>query len=166
MQQHFKCIECMSRCIITKVHRTCSPCIATVVMRMSFLPLVSCRISLASRWNGSLRISSSVVFWYFLISRKATVPGRYLREHAGSASVPCKCTVGHAAWCMLHGACCMLHGARDNRGTWQPAAPNAPFFLGCWSLVPSQRPLATRACPCRRLPTRGGATLALLCWVL
>ncbi|OQU87918.1 hypothetical protein SORBI_3003G367401 [Sorghum bicolor] len=28
------------------------------------------------RWNGSLRISSSVLFWYLRISRSATVPGR------------------------------------------------------------------------------------------
>ena len=27
------------------------------------------------RWNGSLRISSSVDFWYLRISRSATVPG-------------------------------------------------------------------------------------------
>ncbi|KAM1269335.1 hypothetical protein ACFX2G_001527 [Malus domestica] len=28
-----------------------------------------------SLWNGSLRIRSSVLFWYFLISLSATVPG-------------------------------------------------------------------------------------------
>ena len=39
--------------------------------------LKSCAISRTSRWNGSLRISSSVLFWYRLISRRATVPGRY-----------------------------------------------------------------------------------------
>ena len=27
------------------------------------------------RWNGSLRMSSSVLFWYRMISRNATVPG-------------------------------------------------------------------------------------------
>merc|ERR1711930_39937 len=40
--------------------------------------LKSWAISLTRRWNGSLRISSSVDFWYLLISRRATVPGRYL----------------------------------------------------------------------------------------
>jgi hypothetical protein len=30
------------------------------------------------RWKGSLRIRSSVDFWYLLISRRATVPGLYL----------------------------------------------------------------------------------------
>jgi len=34
-------------------------------------------ISRTSLWNGSFLIRSSVDFWYFLISRRATVPGRY-----------------------------------------------------------------------------------------
>merc|ERR1712178_644419 len=40
--------------------------------------LKSCAISLTRRWNGNLRISSSVDFWYLLISLRATVPGLYL----------------------------------------------------------------------------------------
>merc|ERR1719234_4253 len=40
--------------------------------------LKSCAISLTRRWNGSLRINSSVDFWYLLISLRATVPGLYL----------------------------------------------------------------------------------------
>merc|ERR1719192_2281296 len=40
--------------------------------------LKSWAISLTRRWKGSLRMSSSVDFWYLLISRRATVPGRYL----------------------------------------------------------------------------------------
>ena len=40
--------------------------------------LKSWAISRTKRWNGSLRIKSSVDFWYLRISRKATVPGRYL----------------------------------------------------------------------------------------
>jgi len=32
-------------------------------------------ISRTNRWNGSFRMSRSVDFWYFLICRKATVPG-------------------------------------------------------------------------------------------
>ena len=40
--------------------------------------LTSCAISLTRRWNGSLRIKSSVDFWNFRISRRATVPGRNL----------------------------------------------------------------------------------------
>merc|ERR1739842_258917 len=40
--------------------------------------LKSWAISLTRRWKGSLRMRSSVDFWYFLISRRATVPGRYL----------------------------------------------------------------------------------------
>merc|ERR1719486_1677760 len=39
--------------------------------------LKSCAISRTRRWNGSLRMSSSVDFWYLRISRRATVPGRY-----------------------------------------------------------------------------------------
>lgn len=35
----------------------------------------SCAISLTNLWNGSLRISRSVVFWYLRIYRRATVPG-------------------------------------------------------------------------------------------
>jgi hypothetical protein len=31
--------------------------------------------ALTSRWKGSFRRSRSVVFWYRLISRRATVPG-------------------------------------------------------------------------------------------
>ena len=36
--------------------------------------LKSCAISRTRRWNGSFLISSSVDFWYLLISRSATVP--------------------------------------------------------------------------------------------
>ncbi|KAJ1452428.1 hypothetical protein M885DRAFT_526985 [Pelagophyceae sp. CCMP2097] len=38
--------------------------------------LKSCAISRTSRWKGSLRMRSSVDFWYLRISRRATVPGR------------------------------------------------------------------------------------------
>ena len=37
--------------------------------------LKSWAISLTSLWNGSFLIKSSVLFWYFLISLSATVPG-------------------------------------------------------------------------------------------
>merc|ERR1712055_633807 len=40
--------------------------------------LKSWAISLTRRWNGSFRMSSSVDFWYLLISLSATVPGLYL----------------------------------------------------------------------------------------
>jgi hypothetical protein len=40
--------------------------------------LKSCAISRTSRWKGSFRMSSSVLFWYLRISRRATVPGRNL----------------------------------------------------------------------------------------
>jgi histone H3 len=39
------------------------------------ITLKSCAISRTSRWKGSLRMSSSVDFWYRRISRSATVPG-------------------------------------------------------------------------------------------
>ncbi|XBH97546.1 hypothetical protein VPH35_127201 [Triticum aestivum] len=38
--------------------------------------LKSWAISRTRRWKGSLRMSSSVLFWYLRISRRATVPGR------------------------------------------------------------------------------------------
>ncbi|CAA6667643.1 unnamed protein product [Spirodela intermedia] len=38
--------------------------------------LKSWAISRTRRWNGSLRINSSVLFWYLRISLRATVPGR------------------------------------------------------------------------------------------
>ena len=37
--------------------------------------LYSWAISLTSLWKGSFLTNSSVLFWYFLISRRATVPG-------------------------------------------------------------------------------------------
>ncbi|XBI07439.1 hypothetical protein VPH35_135345 [Triticum aestivum] len=37
--------------------------------------LKSWAISRTRRWKGSLRMSSSVLFWYLRISRRATVPG-------------------------------------------------------------------------------------------
>ncbi|CAA7400273.1 unnamed protein product [Spirodela intermedia] len=40
--------------------------------------LKSWAISRTKRWKGSLRISSSVLFWYLRISLSATVPGRNL----------------------------------------------------------------------------------------
>ena len=42
--------------------------------RKSFLNVAE--ISRTKRWNGNLRINKSVDFWYCLISRTATVPGR------------------------------------------------------------------------------------------
>ena len=42
--------------------------------------LKSWAISRTSLWNGSLRMSSSVDFWYLRISRRATVPGLYLQR--------------------------------------------------------------------------------------
>jgi len=54
-----------------------SACIASEVNRMS--DLYSWASSLTSRWKGSFRNSRLVDFWYFRISRRATVPGRYLR---------------------------------------------------------------------------------------
>ena len=44
---------------------------------MSVFP-TSWAISRTSRENGSFQIRSSVLFWYHRISRRATVPGRYL----------------------------------------------------------------------------------------
>ena len=49
--------------------------------------LKSWAISLTSRWKGNFLIRSSVDFWYLLISRNATVPGRYLCGFLGSP--PC-----------------------------------------------------------------------------
>jgi hypothetical protein len=40
--------------------------------------LKSWAISRTNRWKGNFRIKSSVDFWYLRISRRATVPGRYL----------------------------------------------------------------------------------------
>ena len=36
-------------------------------------------ISFTNRWNGCLFMISAVLFWYFLISRRATVPGLNLK---------------------------------------------------------------------------------------
>ena len=40
--------------------------------------LQSCIISFTRRLNGPFLVRISVLFWYFLISRRAFVPGRYL----------------------------------------------------------------------------------------
>ena len=40
--------------------------------------LYSEAISLTTLWNGNFLMSKSVLFWYFLISLRATVPGLYL----------------------------------------------------------------------------------------
>ncbi|KAL7083543.1 hypothetical protein ACP275_14G170500 [Erythranthe tilingii] len=53
---------------------SCSAATAELWKRRSVLK--SCAISRTSLWNGSLRIRSSVDFWYLRISRRATVPGR------------------------------------------------------------------------------------------
>ena len=55
--------------------RACSARMAEDWKRRSVLK--SWAISRTSRWKGSLRMSSSVDFWYLRISRSATVPGRY-----------------------------------------------------------------------------------------
>ncbi|CAL9058230.1 unnamed protein product [Musa banksii] len=53
---------------------SCSAATAELWKRRSVLK--SWAISRTRRWNGSFRMSSSVLFWYFRISRRATVPGR------------------------------------------------------------------------------------------
>ncbi|XBI07831.1 hypothetical protein VPH35_135671 [Triticum aestivum] len=53
---------------------SCSADTAELWNRRSVLK--SCAISRTRRWKGSLRMSSSVLFWYLRISRSATVPGR------------------------------------------------------------------------------------------
>uniref|UniRef100_A0A8R7QW86 Uncharacterized protein n=1 Tax=Triticum urartu TaxID=4572 RepID=A0A8R7QW86_TRIUA len=53
---------------------SCSADTAELWKRRSVLK--SSAISRTRRWKGSLRMSSSVLFWYLRISRSATVPGR------------------------------------------------------------------------------------------
>ena len=55
-------------------HATCSAAIAFGLNRQP--PPTSCAISRIKRTKGFLRISNSVLFWSFRISRSATVPGR------------------------------------------------------------------------------------------
>ncbi len=55
---------------------SCSAKTAELWNRRSVLK--SWAISLTNLWKGSLRIRSSVDFWYLRISRRATVPGLYL----------------------------------------------------------------------------------------
>ena len=74
--------------------------------------LKSWAISRTRRWNGSLRIRSSVDFWYLRISRRATVPG--LRR--GSAEG----LVGHRA------GATGLGQARLNRCGLRAAAASPP----------------------------------------
>ena len=72
-------LECPSVFSVTGCREkksTWSAPIAALWNRKSVLK--SWAISRTRRWNGSLRISSSVDFWYLLISRRATVPGLYL----------------------------------------------------------------------------------------
>ena len=57
---------------------SCSAIIAPLWNLMFILPR-SWASSLTSHWNGSFLMSNSVDFWYLLISRRATVPGWYLR---------------------------------------------------------------------------------------
>ena len=54
---------------------SCSARMAVDWKRRSVLK--SCAISRTSRWNGNLRMSNSVLFWYLRISLKATVPGLF-----------------------------------------------------------------------------------------
>ena len=68
--------------------------------------LKSCAISRTSRWNGSLRISSSVDFWYRRISRSATVPGR---KRCGFFTPPAAAVAVDLRACDLAASC--LRGA-------------------------------------------------------
>ena len=52
---------------------SCKAARALLWMRKS--PRKPCKISFTRRWNGNRRIRKSVVFWYFLISLRAFVPG-------------------------------------------------------------------------------------------
>ena len=54
-------------------------CKAMTTVPWNLIPLMNCwPISWTSLMNGSFLISSSMLFWYFLISHKASVPGQYL----------------------------------------------------------------------------------------
>ena len=57
---------------------SCNARMACVWKRTSVF--IVCATSRTRRWNGSLRMRRSVDFWYFRISRSATVPG--LSNHA------------------------------------------------------------------------------------
>ena len=73
-------------CTILKVGICCHfGCNFSNLFRISLIKYAMSRFKLTMRENGSFWIKRSVLFWYFLISRSATVPGRY-RRFFGAAS--------------------------------------------------------------------------------
>jgi hypothetical protein len=59
--------------------------IAPFEMQEELVHFVRRLFALTTRAKGSLAINRSVLFWYFLISRRATVPGRNRWGFLGSA---------------------------------------------------------------------------------
>ena len=77
------CFMCMAHRFESSINCTkytsAASCSVITIAGVTLNPIPNpCTISQTRRWNGSLRISNSVDFWYFRISLNATVPGWYL----------------------------------------------------------------------------------------
>ncbi|RCV33728.1 hypothetical protein SETIT_7G105500v2 [Setaria italica] len=98
--------------------------------------LKSCAISRTSRWKGSLRMSSSVLFWYLRISRSATVPGRkrwgfFTPPVAGAdlrAALVASCFLG-ALPPVDFLAVCLVRAIGAGRGGWDRAAARGDWRI-------------------------------------
>ncbi|KAK8448795.1 hypothetical protein SEVIR_7G103250v4 [Setaria viridis] len=110
--------------------------------------LKSCAISRTSRWNGSFRIRSSVLFWYLRISRSATVPGRNLWGFftppvAGAdlrAALVASCLRGALPPVDLR-AVCLVRAIGAGRGGWDYTAAR-----GDWRIWGTGNRSANRRC--------------------
>ena len=114
------CLVCIAQRLLSsnKLIRYASlaSCKAMTAVPWNLIPVMNCwPISWTSLMNGSFLISSSLLFWYFLISHKASVPGQlsplvlllhlflYLGWSFWPSSFPLSCRVGSylLAWSLF-----------------------------------------------------------------
>ncbi len=67
-----------------QVRVRCQPSACTAMQH----PALACRTSFTTRWKGSLRMSSSVLFWYLRISRNAFTPVQVAAVQSGVLGQP------------------------------------------------------------------------------
>ena len=77
------CLACIAQRLLSSNmlirYASLASCKAMTTIPWNLIPIMNCwPIFWTSLMNGSFLISSSVLFWYFHISCKASVPGRYL----------------------------------------------------------------------------------------
>ena len=99
-------------------YASAASCSARIAPLAKFsLPFMSWAISCTSLWKGSLLINSSVDFWNWRISRRATLPGLYRCGFLGAADCAVPLFRGGLAR-PGNGLCALSHTISEGAGTF------------------------------------------------